>query len=119
MWVLLHVTSGWGANCSSTYRCGDEDKQGISIDTHRLQEGISTDLALSPLSPGQKTPDTQRHKPRIEEHHNCCYGHWKHTKRQHIKNVFLREMKEFAEQRSLVSLTRSNQETINDASGRI
>lgn len=87
LWMLVLLYEGF--ECCSTRSCthrgGDEDKQGVSIDTHRLQEGVRTGLALCPLPPGQETPDAQRHKPCIEEHHKRCYRHWKHTKMS--KNV--------------------------------
>lgn len=42
--------SGWA------HRGGDVDKEGVAIDTHGLQEGVASNLPLSPLPPRQETP---------------------------------------------------------------
>lgn len=38
-----------------THRGGDEDEEGVAVDTHSLQEGVPASLPLS-LPPGQETP---------------------------------------------------------------
>ena len=60
-----------------TYGGRDEDKQGVSINAHGLQEGVASHLALSSAPPGQEGPGTQGHQPGVHEDHYCCYGYWK------------------------------------------
>lgn len=56
-----------------THRCGDVDEKGVAVNTHSLQERVTSNLPLGPLSPRQETPQTNRHQPGVHEDHDCRY----------------------------------------------
>ena len=92
------IWSGKGGTHASlwTYRGRDENEQGVAINTHSLQKGVTSHLALISFLPGQEPPSTQWHQPGVHENDYCCYGDWKqdiilnycikyYKKKQHVK----------------------------------
>lgn len=58
-----------------THHGGDEDKEGVAVDAHGLQEGVQPHALPDALAPPQKAPQCQRHQPGVAVNSDASHRH--------------------------------------------
>lgn len=64
-----------GPSLGPTHHSGDEDKQGVAVDAHCLQEGVGPHALSDTFAPLQEAPQCQRHQPCVAVDGDASHGH--------------------------------------------